>query len=175
MTEPDPASRPALVSAAAVVLLVVGGGLVATSVADLAGLAGALLAEVRDSVDGIAAVVTVIVGGIAAALILAAALIGGLEVLVAVRMWQRVRWAWIEAIVISLVALPVAVIGLADPPMADAAPLARVLQPAWGGAAIVGHIFVFVAVVANRPWFGRLGWPRSDEEAPFWLRRDRFP
>lgn len=164
-----------LVSAAAVVLVVFGGGLVTTSVADLAGLAGYLLGEVRDSVDGITAVVTVIVGGIAAGLILAAAAIGGLEILVAVRMWQRVRWAWIEAIAISLVALPVAVIGLADPPVADAAPLARIFQPAWGAAAIVGHIFVIVAVIVSRPWFGRLGWPRSDEEAPFWLRRDRFP
>lgn len=172
MTEPAPAPRPVLVSAAAIVLIVLGGGLVASSLVDLSALAGSLAAEVRDAVDGMTALVTMIIAVIAAGLILAGGAIGLLEIVVAARLWQRVRWAWIEASAVSVVGLVVAWIVMSDPPAASE-PMGS-LHGAWTVAAIAGHAFVMVAVLLSRKWFGRLSWPTTDADAPFWLRRGRF-
>jgi hypothetical protein len=163
------------VVAAAIVLIVLGAVLAATWLLELVALAASVAAEIRDAVDGMTALVTIIIAGFAGGVMLAAAAIGGLEILVAVRMWQRNRWAWIEAIAISVAGLALAAIGLVVPPVSDAAPLARIFQPAWAVAAIVGHVLVIVATVLSRPWFGRLSWPKTREEAPFWLRGRWFP
>ena len=162
-------------AAAAVVLILFGGGLAASWLLDFIALAGSAAAEIRAAVDGMTALVTLIITGFAGGVMLAAAAIGGLEIVVAVRLWQRVRWAWIEAIAVSVAGLGLAAIGLVAPPVTDAAPLGRILQPAWAVAAIVGHAFVIVAVVLSRPWFGRLTWPKTRDEAPFWLRGRWFP
>lgn len=152
-----------------------GGGLAVSWLLDFVALAGSAAAEIRSAVDGMTALVTLIIAGFAGGVMLAAAAIGGLEILVAVRMWQRVRWAWIEAIAVSAAGLALAAIGLVEPPVSDAAPVTRIFGPAGAVAAIVGHVFVIVAAVLGRPWFGPLGWPRTREEAPFWLRGRWFP
>jgi len=164
-----------MVVAATIVLVVFGGALAATWLLEFVGLVGSAAADINGAVDGMTALVTLIITGFAGGVMLAAAAIGGLEIIVAVRLWQRVRWAWIEAIAISVAGLALAAIGLVEPPGSDAAPFARIFAPAWAVAAIVGHVFVIVAVVLSRPWFGPLRWPKTREEAPFWLRGRWFP
>lgn len=175
MTTPASSPRPPLVATAAVVLTLLGGSLAASWLLDFLALAGATAEGIRDAVDGMTALVTLIISAFAGGVMLAAAAIGGLEVVVAVRMWQRVRWAWIEAIGVSVAGVALAAIGLVGPPVEDAASLGRVFQPAWAWAAIVGHVFVVAATIIGRPWFGRLAWPKTREEAPFWLRGRWFP
>ena len=175
MTPPGPSPRPLLVAAAAIVLIVLGGVLAAAWLLVLVSLAASTAEEIRGAVDGMTALVTIVIAGFAGGVMLAAAALGGLEVVVALRLWQRVRWAWIEAIAISLAGMGLAAIGLVTSPVADAAPLGRILQPSWAWAAIVGHVFDIVAAILSRPWFGRLDWPKTREEAPFWLRGRWFP
>ena len=161
--------------AAAIVLIALGAVLAATWLLELVALAGSVAAEIRDAVDGMTALVTIIIAGFAGGVMLAAGAIGGLEILVALRIWQRNRWAWVEAIAISVAGLALAAMGLVGSPGADAEARALTFQPAWAVPAIAGHVFVIVATVLGRPWFGRLGWPKTREEAPFWLRGRWFP
>ena len=176
MTPPVAPPRPLLVQAVAIVLVVLGGVLAAAWLRVLVSLAVSTAQEIRGAVDGMTALVTIVIAGFAGGVMLAAAALGGLEVVVALRLWQRVRWAWIEAIAVSAAGLALAAIGLMGPSMAGADdPFATIFQPAWARAAIVGHVFVIVATVVSRPWFGRLSWPKTREEAPFWLRGRWFP
>jgi hypothetical protein len=149
-----------------------GANLVVTSCIDLVGVAAVAIA---DGPDALTVVVQLVFAVVAALLVLAGVAIGLAEIVVAVRVWRGMSWAWIEATVIGAFGLAAAVVGAVHPADATAPALVRAVHGPWWAAAVVAHAVAVGAVLAARPWFGPLRLPTRDAEAPFWLRRDWPP
>ena len=158
--------RPLAVDVAAISLGALGLIRIGLAFVDVGGLLGGLLAE--EPVDAMTAVVTWLIGGLFVAVLGGVAIVGLFMVVTAIRLLRRARWAWVEAIIAAAVGLGFVVIDATDPPAAGS--VAAALFGLYLVGAVAGHLAAAVLALLARPWFGRLRFPRTNDELPYWLR-----
>jgi hypothetical protein len=159
--------RPPSAVAAATLLAVLGGMVIAVAAVELGRPVIGLVTE--PAVDGMTKLVQLVFAGFLGAIAIGMMLIGVAHGYAAWRIWRGVNWAFVEGLAVVAAGIPFAVIsfGLTD---AGEWQLNPALLLAMGA-----YVSVAVAILASRDWLGPVRFPLNPERAPWWMRlRDRW-